>query len=103
MPNPSASEKSLPLRLSDTQLDEIMRLASRSPRTVATRCCASWPISYVVAAMSATASYIGLRAPSSRTIACSTRRISTAACRASASGSGEQAVGLGIPVRRVLW
>jgi hypothetical protein len=30
-------------------------------------------MSYVVAAMSATASYIGLRAPSSRTIAYSTR------------------------------
>jgi hypothetical protein len=31
-------------------------------------------MSYVVAAMSATASYIGLRARSSRKIACSTRR-----------------------------
>jgi hypothetical protein len=52
--------------------------AGRSRCTVATRCCAFSPMSYVVAARLATASYIALRAASSATIACSMRPISTA-------------------------
>jgi hypothetical protein len=43
----------------------------------------------VAAAISATVSYIGLHGRSSRTIGCSTRPISTVACHASASGSGD--------------
>src|SRR6187200_1111735 len=67
-------DQSLALPLSVPNSTRSCAYVSRSRCPVATPCCASWPMSYVVAAMSATASSIGLRARSSRKIACSTRR-----------------------------
>jgi hypothetical protein len=64
----------------------------RSHCIAVTPCCASSPMSCAVAPMLATASYIGLRARSSRTITCSTRPTSKVACRGSASGSGDRGI-----------
>ena len=55
MSTPSASEESLAFRLSDIQLDEIMRLCQSLAPHCRDACCASSPMNYVVAAMSATA------------------------------------------------
>lgn len=49
-------DQSLALRLSAPNSTKSCAYVSRSRCPVATRCCASWPMSYVVAAMSATAS-----------------------------------------------
>jgi hypothetical protein len=93
MSNPSASEEPLALPLSDTQLDEIMLLF----HPLALHCCDALLriLAYELRGRReiGEASYIGLRAPSSRTIACSTHRwrLSAATRAASASTRAERA------------
>jgi len=67
-PSKPQTEESLALRLSDSQLDAVMRLCRPLAPPCRDCCCASSHTNYGAAAMSGMASYIGLRTPSSRTI-----------------------------------